>query len=323
MKRSHAMTYGLLAAGILAAATLTSCGSSEAKANETAYRQIGINDIQKGQYSQAVDAFNKALKESMGNVDAQELDISYYKAQAQIQAGDTKGALKTYKDLISYDKDNGKVYYLRGTLYLTLSKQKEAKKDFSEAIKTDKKEYDLYFQIYSDLSKAGLSDDANAYLTKASNLSGKNANDYAMRGKAFLLLQKYDKAKAQLEKAMKMGSDQAEVYMAQVYQAKNDNVNAKKLYETYVKKNSKDANALGSLGIMLLQQGDYDNAVKYLKMALALGDVNDKQELMKNQILAYEYKHDFANAKTLMQSYVQLYPNDADAVRENQFLQTR
>lgn len=323
MKKNHAIIYGLLTVSILVSTTLTGCQSSKSRQMETQYRAEGIKEIGNGAYDKAIDDFNKALKQAKGTIDEEELDITYYKAQAQILANDTKGALATYKALISYDKKNEKAYYLRGKLYLSLSKQTEAEHDFAKAVQVSKKNYDLNFQIYSDLNKAGFAEDAQAYLKSVTKFSGKTANDYAMRGKAYLLLKDYDNAKAQLQKAIDKKSKEAQVYMASLYQAQGDTKKAQQMYEAYVKENKNDGNALASLGAMLLEQGDYDNAITYIKMALKTDTLSDKQTVLKNQILAYEYKSDFTTAKTLMAAYVKAYPNDAQAVRENEFLQTR
>ena len=77
------------------------------------------------------------------------------------------------------------------------------------------------------------------------------------------------------------------------------------------------------LGIEALEQGDYDDALTYIQMALSLEGDKDEQLLRRNEILAYENKKDFASAKTKMESYVADYPDDAAAAREYQFLQTR
>ena len=74
---------------------------------------------------------------------------------------------------------------------------------------------------------------------------------------------------------------------------------------------------------MLLEAGKYEDALSYIQTALASEDVEDEQNLRRNEILAYEYKGDFASAKEKMASYVEDYPEDETAAREYQFLQTR
>lgn len=323
MKHKNFKTYGILLAAALMAGSLIACGNKEALENQAAYRQIGINDMQEGKYEDAVDAFQKALGQSVSSIGERELDICYYKAQAQYLAGDTKGALETYTALIDYDKKNADAYYLRGSLYLLEDEDEKAVKDYENAVKYDDQNYDLYIQAYCDLKDAGLSKEAEPYLEKAVALKGKDARDYTMRGKVYVLMGDYEKATEQLDQAIELGSQQAVLYRAQVYSAKGDAKKAKSLYESYVKENKDNAAALGSLGNIFLEQGDYAEALKYIQMALSIDGKKEEQSLRKNEILAYEYQGDFASAKSKMESYVSDYPDDADAVREYQFLQTR
>lgn len=313
----------MLAAGILLAGMAAGCGNSKNKEDQEAYRQIGINNLEQGKYDDAVDAFQKALDQSLATIGAEELDICYYKAQAQYMAGDTKGALETYTALIDYDKKNADAYYLRGSLYLLEGEDKKALADYASAVENDDANYDLYIQAYSDLTDAGYSDEAKQYLEDAVQVSGKDAQDYAMRGKAYALLGEYDKAAEQLDKAVELKSDDAILYRAQVYEATGDSDKAQSLYEEYVKTNEDNPAALGSLGSMLLEAGKYEDALNYIQTALASEDVEDEQNLRRNEILAYEYKGDFASAKEKMASYVEDYPEDETAAREYQFLQTR
>ena len=48
-----------------------------------------------------------------------------------------------------------------------------------------------------------------------------------------------------------------------------------------------------------------------------------RKSLLYNEIVVYEYQKDFATAKSKMAEYLAAYPDDQDAVRENQFLSTR
>ena len=68
------------------------------------------------------------------------------------------------------------------------------------------------------------------------------------------------------------------------------------------------------------QEGEW---ITYFDAALNLDEVPNKQELMKNEIIAYEYSGDFASAKECMEDYIEEYPDDSDAEREYQFLETR
>ena len=47
------------------------------------------------------------------------------------------------------------------------------------------------------------------------------------------------------------------------------------------------------------------------------------QILKFNQIVAYEYLGEFDQANVLMRSYLQIYPDDQEALREYEFLRSR
>ena len=49
----------------------------------------------------------------------------------------------------------------------------------------------------------------------------------------------------------------------------------------------------------------------------------ERRSLLYNEIVAYEYKKDFVTAKSKITAYLELYPDDAEALRENEFLSTR
>ena len=53
----------------LTAGMLSGCGSSDKAKDRDAYRQYGINCIENGSYDDAVDAFQKALDQSVGSVE--------------------------------------------------------------------------------------------------------------------------------------------------------------------------------------------------------------------------------------------------------------
>ena len=87
--------------------------------------------------------------------------------------------------------------------------------------------------------------------------------------------------------------------------------------------NAKDSEALNTLGMMQMKDGNYEDALKYFQMGLKNKDAVNKQELMKNEIAAYEYSGDFESAKKTMQAYIKEYKSDEEAVREYTFLKTR
>ena len=57
--------------------------------------------------------------------------------------------------------------------------------------------------------------------------------------------------------------------------------------------------------------------------ALKIEPNNILQNLKYNEIIAYEYAGEFNKAKVLRESYLKLYPDHPEALREYEFLKTR
>lgn len=307
---------------LLLAGSLAGCTDKD-KENQEAYRKIGINSMAEGNYEKAIKSFQKALDTSLGEIGAEEIDICYYKAAAQFAKGDYDDAIKTYTALIDYDKKNGEAYYLRGSVYLNQDKKEKALKDYDKAIAADPTDYELYEGIYENLSNSGYEDEGKQYLEKALENKAKEAEDYAAQGHIYYLLGDYKQAKTNLDKAIDKNSKSALLYLAEVYNAEDKTEEAQALLENYVKDNAKDSKALNTLGMMQMNHENYEDALKYFQLGLEIKDASNRQELMKNEIAAYEYMGDFASAKKKMEAYLKEYQNDEEAVREYTFLKTR
>ena len=72
-----------------------------------------------------------------------------------------------------------------------------------------------------------------------------------------------------------------------------------------------------------IRQGDYEGAISSFKSGIDIGDKTMNQALMLNEITAYEHMGEFQVAKSMMDEYLKVYPEDNDAIRENVFLSTR
>lgn len=291
--------------------------------NELAYRQIGIQKLSEGSYQEAVDSFQKALDQSVAVVEELEVDICYYKAQAQYQGGDVEGAIETYTALIDYDKDNVKALYLRGTAYLAQGQTKEALADYQAAADREKKDGELHSHIAENLIHAGMNQEAEPYLQAAVGQDGEDAESLRERGYAFYLMGDYDNARANLDKAITLEDEEAVFYLAKIEDALGNSQRATQLYETYISTHEGDTATLYELGMARLKQGSYDQALTFFQKALETENPANRQQLRRGEIIALEYLLDFGQARAKLESYVADYPEDAEAAREWEFLQSR
>lgn len=322
---NHFRKIGIAAMICTAMCMGAGCTSKSDDARE-AYRQYGINCMQEGKYEDAVNAFQKALNQSVGSISAVELDICYYKAQALYQSGDSEGALEVYTSIINYKKD-AKAYFLRGSLYYCTGleeKEGQGGKDFDEAVALEPDNYELYIGIYEVLSQSGDPEgNASDYLDKALEISGDSANDHMQKGRIYYLLGDYEQAKTLQEKALKEDMKEANYYLTQTYEALGDPDAADEAFSAYLESGLADAGALYNIGETLIKAGRYERAVNCFDKALELESVPNKQVILKSRIAAYEYMGNFSTAKELVSEYQKAYPEDYSLDNEKIFLETR
>lgn len=320
MKKKNRIYPFAIAALLLPVVLLAGCQSAKERLEkEEAYRKIGIDAMDEGDYGAAMDAFNSALAQAK-EFGANEADICYYKAAAQSALGSYDDAAETYRLLLEVDSKNSDVYFLRGCVRLKQQEIAKAGEDFAQAIRYAGDD-GIYLMIYGSLKGAGYETEASAYMEEAlQKNSERTAENDMAKGRLYFLKEQYDKAQEYLSSAVEKGSAKANLYLAKVYEALGDAGKAEACVSAYIEANPKSSVAYNRLGKMAMEQGNYEEAISNFSQGLALEDVTNEQELRSNRIAAYEYSGDFARAGGEMQAYVKDYPNDAAAAREYLFL---
>ncbi len=322
MEKYRKRYYVALAAAALSVTLAAGCASDRLE-KQAAARQTGIESMQRGAYQEAIAAFDSALSSSGGTIGEREIDICYYKAAAQYSSGDVEGALATYNAMIDYDKDNANAYYLRGCLRLQKGEASAAQEDFESAVARNAKDYALYIHIYENLSAHNLQAEGEEYLKKAFSIKGGDAADLSWRGKIYFLLGEYENAKTELAASLDKGGVEANLTLAQVYEAQGDSATAETYYKAYLDAGTADSEAMNALAEIEMAKLNYPAALSYIEQGLAMEAVPNRRELMQNQMICMEYTADFAGAWGVIQEYIALYPEDMDAQREYIFLKNR
>mgnify|MGYP000223098371 CR=1 FL=1 len=127
---------------------LTSFSSAEQEGKHLveSYRGSGMAYMALGEYDKAVEAFDRAVdltKEKQKDV---RKDILMYKATALYQSGDYEGAAKVC-DTIQTFGDSADAYYLQGLCYMELDEKDKAGVDFTTAVKLSPQDYDLLLNV--------------------------------------------------------------------------------------------------------------------------------------------------------------------------------
>ncbi len=304
----------------VSAVLLAGCSTGQERMEKkAAYRTIGINAMEAEDYEGAMEAFNSALEQA-SEIGENEIDICYYKAAAQFASGDFEGAIETYSALLESDGKNSDAYFLRGCVYLKRGDDTKAREDYAAAVKYAETD-EIYLPIYYSLSGAGYEAEGKAYLDEAlEKRVGRNAKNHTVKGRIYLIRGEYQEAVKRLKEAVEKGDVDANLYLAQAYEALGDAGQSEACIAAYVEEYPQSSVAFNQLGRKEMEAGNYQEAAAYFQEGLEQQEVTNEQQLRSNLIAAYEYSGDFEGAWELMEAYASDYPGDEAAMREILFL---
>ena len=157
----------------------------------------------------------------------------------------------------------------------------------------------------------------------ALELEPQDGEDCYHRGRIYEYEKNYEAARDELKTAMEQGYEDAMLLLGRVYLEMEDPASARSMYQEYLQKSEQGAKAYNGLAMCDIYDGAYDSALENIAQGLKENSKEDEQGLLYNEIVAYEYKRDFATAKEKMKIYLEQYPEDEAALRENEFLSTR
>ena len=296
--------------------------ATEAKENpQQIARGQGISYLGLAKYKEAIEQFLVALSYSDEFVDDFDFDTNYYLATAYFKNGQMTEAGNVYSAILAL-RDDREAHYLRGIVFLEEDKLAEAKADFDIALAKDTGDYDMRIEIAQALMEKGYEEEAKAYLQAALGSNEKKISDFD-KGRLSYYMGDYENARNYLETAKSNKSAEKVLLLGQTYEKLGDFNYAASIYSNYLTDNSENVIIMNRLGMCKLQAGDAESALSYFEQALALNNPSMTQILKFNQIVAYEYLGEFDQASVLMKNYLQIYPDDKDALREYEFLKSR
>lgn len=287
---------------------------------QEAYRGAGIACMKMADYERAEDFFLRALKETDGIISDMELDLSYYLGEAQINLGKYKDAVTTYSNVLEYDKKETNAYFYRGCAYLRQGEEDKAKKDFEKAAADG--DLECLYGIYEAYAQIGR-EDGKVYLEQVTKVKPQTAEDYYTVGKAYMCLGNEEKAVEYLQKSEKDGEAAATFYLGYLYDQKGDYDMARTYYGTYKEKHGLTLGEYHVVADCMMKQGDYAAALELNQYMSESAGKAEMQDLAFEQIVIYEKNNDFESARNAAQSFVEQYPDDEEGQREYAFLQTR
>jgi len=293
---------------------------------ELAYRGQGLCYLGLTDYEQAITSFEKALSNAGMFVSDVEVDINYYLATAQYKNGNNAEALETLNAIAGMREKQAEVYYLRGLIKMESGEYENAVSDLDRALAGSKGEPMMAIRIYQVFADYGYVQEGKSYLSSALKNHEDKMTDYE-KGTVYYYLEDYESAKSYLEKAKSDSKkDDADIVLmlGKTYEQLGDSNYAASVYMQYIDNVGPHPAMYNQLGLCKLEVKEYEAALNAFDSGLAIESGNDYvQQLRFNQIVAYEYLGEFERAASLMNGYLASYPDDAQAVREYEFLRTR
>ncbi len=284
-------------------------------------RGRGIASMGLTDYEQAVQYFTQALELSSGWVQNVDYDMNYYLAAAYTKNGQPAEAKKVYDAILGLKPEEKDAYFLRGSTELEIGDYDSAKADFDQVISMDPKNYDRLIQIYEVLAEYGYREVGQEYLQNVLD-TAKQLDAYDS-GRIYYYLGEYQKAYLALEEAKDKGGADSYLYLGRAYEATGDYNYASSVYSNYLSKQGPDAEIYNQLGLCEMAKKEYQKALEAFQAGKQIEGNSLMQTLSFNEIVAYEYLEDYQKASVLLKAYLQNYPDDQTAIREQQFLSTR
>lgn len=264
---------------------LAGCGKDADQAErQQTLKQQGMELQNAGDYTAAIEKYEKALALADMEVGAAEIDLAYYKASAQYQSGDIEGALETYSAILVFKKSEN-TYLGRGLLYIEAGETEKGKTDLKTALE--------------------------------------QTEDPLIRGIIYQVLEQTDQAKKCFEEAKEAEDFQGLLYLADIYEREGNHEYAMVLLEEYINSGHAGAEGYLSVGRAYFDSGLYEDALSVIQKGIALGNSAVLRNLLQEEVACYEKLGEFSTAKEKTSEYLEQYPEDAQMQREYEFLKSR
>ncbi len=212
MRRKTGYTAAVLGLALTVTIAAGGCGKKDYKYS---FRTAGIEALKQGNYDNAVEAFDQAIKLSKGLVGKFDVDVLKYRAEAEYLAGDYSSAADTYGILIKVDEERPEYLNLRSVSRAGAGDLNGAIEDYKRSAELDKEKkapgrMKALLAAGAAMEKDGAASDAMSLYEGALSDGEESAQLYNRMGLCKMAVEDWDGAAEYFKKGL-LTTDSSEV----------------------------------------------------------------------------------------------------------------
>ncbi|MFC1493660.1 tetratricopeptide repeat protein [Thermodesulfobacteriota bacterium] len=230
-------------------------------------------------------------------------------AHALEKAGKTKEAIKEYIKIVDKIPADGRgpVYKSLGYLYSENRQPKQAIDSYLKALKTDKTDVNLYYNISALYELTGDMKSADSYLGKAVELKADDVESRLKLSESLIKRKQYKRAETYLNQILKKNPNSVEAWylISSMEEKRGDKKALKSAYKKILSIAPGSKTVIFNLGVLEHESGNYNNAVEYFNRYLKStpSDIDSREFLFdiytkqKKEKLAYAQALEILNSR--------------------------
>lgn len=280
------------------------------------YINYGTSLVQLKRYDEAISSYRKAVtnkteKENLENNKRayRGMGIAYY---YQRKYNDAESYLKKALNIGELPDLNMDAYLYLGSVQEKKNDMKSAAVTYGSALSLDNTKISAYAGKYSAEIALGKYDEANETLEAGLRQKPETAEDKFMYARLQFYHEEYEQAAGTFEEAKETYME-SYLYLGQIYMKEDHYGQAIDSFKSYVEKSGDVENLIlcKQLAKCYMEQADYKNAKTWLDSGVEL-DASDTQlqDIRYDQVEVYEELGKTERALKLAEKYADIYSND-------------